>query len=396
MANYSIDTATGVITPDTSSLRDDVVAEWQAALGNNIVTTPDTPQGVMITAEALAREAVANNNAQLANQINPNIAGGVFLDAICALLGLERRAASSSVINQALLTGQPATLVPAGSQARSEDGNYWLLQANVQLDVFGRAYGIFSCAEVGPILCTPGQMSEVVDMVLGWESVTNISAAIPGLLEESDAELAERRRVTLARQTISTREAQLSGIMDIEGVTSAVFRENVANASAVVDGVTMVAHSVWACVDGGSDFDIAMSLLKNKTDGADWNGALSLPTVDPYSMQVYIVKFDRPTKLYPQVSVSVRQRDDQLNPLTQVPKAVVAWANGKMDGDPGLTIGTMVSPYEIAGAVNRQNPGYFVTNVLVSLAGVDYPGGLPVTLKQRAVITESAVTVVVV
>lgn len=392
---YSLDLQTGVITPDTSTMRDEVAAEWRTAFGANFVTAPDTPQGVMVTAEALAREAVANNNAQLANQINPDLAGGPFLDAICALMGIERRGATASVIPTVLLTGQPGVLVPSGAQARSVDGSIWTLRSNVLLASNGQATGAFVCTTTGPTGCQIGELSEVMDMVLGWEAVYNTSAALPGTLEESDAELRSRRRVTLARQGISTREAQLSGLMDIDGVTSAVFRENVTNATTNVDGISMVAHSVWACVDGGSDAEIAMSLLKNKTDGANWNGATVVPVTDPASGQVYNVKFDRPVYQYPSIRVYVRQGNSAINPITEIPRTVVLWAQGKMPGDPGLTIGTMVSAFEVAGAINFYNPGFFINRIEIWGNGVIYPSGYPITLLQRAIIEASAVQVYV-
>ncbi len=392
---YSLDLQTGVITPDTSTMRDEVAAEWKSAFGQNFVTEPDTPQGVMVTAEALAREAVANNNAQLANQINPDLAGGPFLDAICALMGMERRGATASVIPTVLLTGQPGVLVPSGAQARSIDGSIWTLRSNVLLAANGQGVGAFVCTTTGPIGCQIGEMSEVLDMVLGWEAVYNTSAALPGTNEESDAELRSRRRITLARQGISTREAQLSGLMDLDGVTSAVFRENVGNTSTIIDGIPMVPHSVWACIDGGTDADIAASLLKNKTDGAAWNGGTTVAVTDPASGQVYNVQFDRPTYQFPSIRVYVRQGNSSINPITEIPRTVVLWAQGKMPGDPGLTIGTNVSAFEVAGAINYYNPGFFINRVEIWGNGVLYPNGYPISLLQRAIIEQSAVQVFV-
>lgn len=90
MANYGYVTSTGVIVPDTSTTLDQVRSEYRAAFGDDLDTSAETPQGVLITAETESRDAVARNNADLANQINPNLAGGVFLDAIWQLTGGQR------------------------------------------------------------------------------------------------------------------------------------------------------------------------------------------------------------------------------------------------------------------------------------------------------------------
>src|SRR5262249_30052068 len=116
MANYQYLNETGTIVPDTSDLLNGVGNEFKGAFGADLSVTSDTPQGVLIAAETEARDAVVRNNAALANQINPNIAGGVFLDAIAALTGLTRDSAKrSSVLCD--LTGVAGTIIPAGSQA---------------------------------------------------------------------------------------------------------------------------------------------------------------------------------------------------------------------------------------------------------------------------------------
>ncbi len=87
---YDYIAETGVIMLETGVIQTEVQAEYQAAFGMDLNTAPNTPQGILITTEVLARTAVADNNAALANQINPNEAGGVFLDALLALTGAYR------------------------------------------------------------------------------------------------------------------------------------------------------------------------------------------------------------------------------------------------------------------------------------------------------------------
>ena len=83
--NYEYINPTGLIVPETSTLLLEVQNSFKDVFGSDLVVTPDTPQGVLITLLTLVRAAVVNNNAALANQINPNKAGGVFLDAILGL-----------------------------------------------------------------------------------------------------------------------------------------------------------------------------------------------------------------------------------------------------------------------------------------------------------------------
>ncbi|AXF52912.1 MAG: baseplate J-like protein [Bacteriophage sp.] len=397
MAIYSFDQNTGVVSPDTSDVLAEVTAEWKTAFGEDLVTTPDTPQGVLITQEALSRSQVAENNAQIANQFNPNTSGGIFLDALCAMIGeIERRPAMPSVIVDASIGGVAGTLIPSGSLARSQDGNLWATNYDVTLGSDGTALVRFVCTVTGPIACLPGDLFEPLTSILGWESVTNSNAAVLGVTEQSDAELQYLRRATLARKGISTRNAQQSNLNAIPDVTSSTFLENTSNITAIIDGVTMVPHSVWSCVDGGTNQEVAEALLRAKTAGAAWNGPVTVNVTDPNSGQVYPVKFQRPTYINPTIKVTVRQNGDPQNPATQIPINVAKWARGELPGDDGLKIGVSLNAFEISGAILYYNPRYFVTNVEISLGGVIQPVGIPAQIWNRVIIPESAVSVVLV
>lgn len=393
---YDYIVETGVIVPDTETLLTEVQDEWKEALGQDLIVTPDTPQGTLITSETLAREGVVSNNATLANQINPNIAGGVFLDAICAFLGLEREGATATRVPAVSLGGVPMTIIPAGTRARDETGAIFYSAGNVQLDGTGVATVDMIAEEAGPHTVPVGTLTEVLDQVLGWETITNTLPGLVGNLQQSDDSLRQLRRVTLARQGISTREAQLSAINDLPGVRSAVFRENYTDADATIDGIFLLKHSVWLCVDGGTDAAVAGALLENKTDGANWNGAEVVNVLDPASGQTYPVKFDRAERVPVFVRVTVRKGGSTADPNIIVKDAVVAYADGELPDEPGLTVGVSVSPFEIGGAVNLVQAGFIVTNVELSLTGdPPLPQTIPLTLKQRALIVREYVTVIV-
>lgn len=396
MADYKYILQSGTVVPDTADLQSEVEGEWKSAFGQDLQVTADTPQGVMITAEVAARAAVAENNAALANQINPNIAGGVFLDAICALLGLERATATRSLVRDVAITGQPSTPIPAGIRARTNGGDLFESVGAVVLDSLGNATVDFQSVDFGPVMAPANTLVNVVDSVLGWETVTNANAAVPGVLEQSDESLRDLRRRTLARQGISTVEAQVSDLNALDNVRSLQFRENTAPTTQVIDGITMVAHSVWACVDGGLDADIAASLLENKTNGAAWNGAVVVNVTEPASGQTYLVKFDRPSAVAILVRVTVRQGTSLAEPQDAVRDAVMSYVNGEIPDERGFVVGVDVSPFEIAGAVSYFLPGMYVSKVEVALApaGAWQTTELAIALDEIATTTLASITVV--
>lgn len=396
MADYLFNPQTGVVVPDTGDVQADVEGEWKGAFGQDLRVSADTPQGVLITAEVLARIGVAESNAALANQINPDLAGGVFLDAIAALLGLQRAPATRTAVPGAVLTGRPNTLIPQGVRARSAAGDLFATAGAVQIGPGGSVTVGLLSVEDGPVPAPAGSITTIVDPVLGWETVTNPIDGVPGTFQQSDASLRDLRRRTLALQGISTPEAIVSAVSALPNVRSLAFRENVAGTQQVVDGIVMAPHSVWVCVDGGQDDAIAAALLENKTAGAGWNGMTVVNIEEPYSMQTYAVRFQRPAEVQVLVRVTLRQGQSVVDPQQVVPAAVVAYANGQMDGERGFVVGGAVSPFELAGAVNRAAPGLFVSRVEVApvSTGVWQDSELPISLMQVARVQASSVTVV--
>lgn len=366
--SYQYIDSTGVIVADTADTLTTVQNEFKAAFGSDLIVTADTPQGVLITAEALARDAVIRNNADVANQINPNLAGGIFLDAICALTGVERIAATRSSVT-AQLTGVAATLIPAGSQAQTAAGDIFFSASDVTLDVNGEGSVTFYSQSYGPIACGVSELTQIVTGVLGWETITNWDAAVLGANLQSDVSLRAYRRNTLAQQGVSISEAITSALNAVDGVKSLSFRENTANTTATIDGISMVAKSVYACVDGGTDAAVAAALLANKTCGAAWNGSTTVSVVDEFSGQTYSVSFARPTEIDISVKVTIRSGTSLTDPETAVKNSIVAYANGEMGDESGFTVGNNVSPFELAGAVNQQNPSIFVKLVEISADG---------------------------
>lgn len=404
MGRYDYQVPTGVVIPDTATVIDEVNAEWRLAFGDDFNVAPETPQGVMISAEVAARTDFVKNNAALANQINPEIAGGVFLDAICALLGLERRAETKTRVANVSVFGQPLTVLPAAVRARTAGGDLFESVGTIQLDSSGVASVDFIALEGGAVPCGAGSLIQIVDAVLGWETVFNPESGILGTDGQSDESLRMLRRVTLAKQGISTVEGIVSDLYDTEGVRSLQFRENItatplAIPSIIFPGniVTLVPHSIWVCVDGGTDADIAATLLRNKTAGAGWNGDISVTVVDPSSEQEYEVLFDRSTPVPMLVKVTVRVGLATVDVQNVMRAAVLAYARGEIPGERGFVTGGGVSPFEIAGAAAPAAPGVFVVKVEVAPAstGVYQTAEYEVDLDQVATLEPSSITVVV-
>lgn len=384
----------GVIIPDTADIRAAVEDEFRAVFGQDLNLSPETPQGVLVTMEVENRDAVARNNAELANQINPDIAGGIFLDAIWALTGGSRIAASHSFLAGVIFTGVPRTIIPVGSQAESVDGERFETLRPLIIGQDGTTTGDMRAVNTGPVACGAGRLERVASSVLGWETVRNPADAVTGRASESDLAARRRRRQTLALNTVSLAEAITSALYNLDGVDSVSFRENVTNEPMTIDDITLAPHSVYVCVNGGDRDEIASALLKTKTLGAAWNGNEEVEVTEPASGQNYAVRFDRPEAVA--VFCRVTVRSGPVDAQNVIPDAIQAWAEGESEVDDGLTVGRDVSPFEIAAVVNLADPRLFVLRVELSTDGQEWSSDIiPVRINQIATLNRGAIRVIV-
>ena len=397
---------TGVIISDTSVIQTDVENEFQEAFGADLVISPNTPQGVLITAETAARVAVADNNAALANQINPNVAGGVFLDAIGALTGSFRSPATPSTVT-VTLTGVSGTTIPAGSQVSdSVYQNVFQTVASVTI-VDGSATVIMTSVLDGMIVAGANTLTQILTAVLGWETCNNPAAAVLGTTTESDEEFRNDLRVTLAAQGASTAQAIISAVNQVENVKSSKFLENIAPTTQTIEGVVMIGHSIYMCVDGGLPLSVAEAMQSKKSAGAAYNNGasgayggtnVSQDVIVPYSGQTITVLFDTPDIIQIGVAISVVVTQSVQDPTTAVQDAILNYANGLLSNQAGLVVGANVSPWELSGAVTSQYPGIYVQSLQIksSTLSIAYQyTEIAIAPWQKAVIQQSAIVVTV-
>ncbi|QQO63710.1 baseplate J/gp47 family protein [Providencia manganoxydans] len=395
MADYQYITSQGVIVPDTSTLRDDVESEYRSVFGQDLDVNPETPQGALITMEVENRDAVVRNNAELANQINPDLAGGIFLDAIWALMGGQRFDATHSFLSQVKFTGIAETIIPKGSQAATLNGDLFETTKTLIIGKDGSVTGDMRAIETGAVECGVGQLNKVASSVLGWETVHNPSNAVLGRDAESDLQSRRRRKQTLAKNTVSVGEAITSALYELEGVRSLAYRENYTDQPMMFDGITLVPHSIYVCVEGGDKEAIARSLLRTKTLGAAFNGSEEVEVLENISGQIYPVKFDRAKEIVLFCRVTVKKAT--VDAQTIIPSAVESWANGDIDGEGGLVVGRDVSPFEISAGINAVEPRLFITRVELSTDGKAWSSNnYEIKMNEVARLKRSAVQVVLV
>jgi len=247
MADYNYLDSTGVIVPDTSNVQAEVIEMFQTAFGTDLNTDPSTPQGVLISMFTTILTAMISNNAQLANQINPNLAGGVFLDAICSYTGLSRTPAASTTV-LATVTGVPGTVIPTSAIAVTSAGAQFNPIDPITIPVGNTSTtGLFQATIPGPTAVPIGSLTIIQSGPVGWEAVNNSVAGTVGGGAESDAALRLLRQQTLAFNSTSISESIISSLLASKVCTSVGFQENLSASPQTINGVAMLANSVYVC-----------------------------------------------------------------------------------------------------------------------------------------------------
>lgn len=396
-SNYQYITTSGTIIPDASEILETVQNEFKASLGNDLNLEPSTPQGRLIEAETLARIGVLENNATLANLINPDLSYGLFLDAICALFGVERIAGSSSRV-LASVQGTPGAVIPAKSRAKNALGTVWYLENTLTIPPSGTITSYFLSEELGAIPCPVGSLTTIIDAVLGWESITNNLPAEEGNVPESDASLKVRRRQNLfsGASLLQSIKARLNLVPNIR---SSFVYENYTSSPVEYQGITIQPHSIYVVADGGTDQDVAQAIFEVKSDGCGYTGDIEIQVKDSSYGIFYPVKFNRPEVINIDVEVIVNVGNNQGSTgdiATAVKEAILSYEAGEIGQVEGLNVGTDVSPFEISAAINIQVPDVFVSSVLISKTGESPTAAvIPININQVASIPEANITVTV-
>ncbi|MCK5607368.1 baseplate J/gp47 family protein, partial [Candidatus Pacearchaeota archaeon] len=252
MANV---TDTGITPTTLSEYQTLLRTAFKTAFGENIDVDAKSPQGQFIDNMALSMSQSDDAIISVGGVVNIFRAFKSQLEGLAALLGINKNEAESTIVI-VTLGGTPATIVTAGSRARSDAGDLYELDEDTQLDGGGIASATMSAIETGPIELLTGELTSVVDVVPGWETVVNPSDGVTGRDIESDSVYRQRYFTELFRNALSVLDAMNSVISEQDNVVEVVGYENDTDASIVVQNISIDPHSIAMVVEGGLDQDI--------------------------------------------------------------------------------------------------------------------------------------------
>jgi hypothetical protein len=349
-------------------------ADFTAAFGSGLVTSPTTPQGQIIASDAAI---IGDANAQIAlaaSMVDPDQAEGAWQDAIGAIYFLQRIAAAGSVKTVTCI-GAVNTPIPVGALIQDPSGYLWALTGALNLGSMGQAVGTFQCTTTGPIAWPGSTPCTIYTQVNGWDQATSALAAAEGNLVESRAAFENRRRQSVAINSHGSPPTILGLVLDVANVLSAYVIDNPTNAPVNVGSTAYAvpAHSILVSVYGGLASAVALAIWTGKDAGCGYAGNTSYTIADPSypigSQPQYTVTWLVPTPNPVYFAVTI-QNNASLPPniVALVQSAVLETFNGTDEaGSVPAGIGLTISGSRYTPQINLISAAVNIVSINVGI-----------------------------
>lgn len=310
--------------------------------GADVNLDPTLPIGLLI--QELTNDALEVQDVQvlLYNGLyDPNKAPDVWLDAICAWLGLVRKPATQSEVT-CQITGLSGTVIPANSQILNTNGDIFYNPTSITIGAGGTATATFLSQAFGAIPCDAGTLTRIVQQISGWDTVNNSNNGILGAPKQTDTSLRNTRRNALAINASGSYQSIISACAANENITSFLLEENYSSASVTKRGVLLQPHTIYLSIYGTiTDEEVGAILSQKMSDGCGMQGNTTVTYTDPaYSWVNIDYKFQRAVDTPVQINISaVNSLSYPVDIVDQIKSAVLANFNGEVEGLPAYGIG---------------------------------------------------------
>lgn len=286
----------GQLTPQgyIAERLDAILMRMEAGLrriyGEDIDLSPDSPDGQAVGLFAQGLADINELGGAIYRAMDPDYAGGKWLEQRVAYSGLKRRGARYSRMPSVILQGTPHRTIPAGAVVSDPQRVRWQLISDVVLNDAGSGRGDFQSEERGSFANPIGVTLKIETIVNGWDSATTFTAAEPGEAEELDPELRARGARSRARSAQNSAESIEAKISELPDVREVICLENWTD---VTDENGVPRKSINVIVDGGDDGAIAQVIFDNKTSGTGMRGDVEHVVIDRKRRERKVM-FDRP------------------------------------------------------------------------------------------------------
>lgn len=347
--------------------------------GPDINIAPESPDGQMI---GIFSQACADINEIISGvyaMSDPTKAVGVWLDIQLKYAGLTRNRQEYSYLNNVTVTAVNGTVIPLGYTVTDENGIEWQTTAAITVSGTTASVQLRSTA-YGPYSLTTGKELIPKTVILGVQSLYTTSDSVLGRYQESDESALMRFLRSYSINNLDDREGLEAALLAINDVRDAKVYENYTN---VTDTNGVAAHTVNPIVIGGTNADVANTIIKKKGLGCGLQGSISETVF--YQGMDRIVNFDRSEQVDISVKITVVRKSSAIDVDQDAIKNAIASNQFNIADD------------VVAGALycGTNSTNYKVKSITLSTSTLTDQLVIPIGLRQHGAIAATAVEVTV-
>ena len=365
---------------------------FQSALGSDLDLSEESPQGQIISVLAIRFAETDEALTSIANGFSAARAAGVAQEDLFSPLGVDRLGATRSTVTSTM-GGTAGVAIPVNSRVRTAAGDVFRATTAGTIAANGFVDIAMESVATGPVLATIAALTQIIDVLAGWETATNAAAATLGRNIENPADYRARYARSTMLNARTPRQAVVAALLDTTDVTDALVRENATNANVTVQGVAIAARSLYSVVDGGTDMDVARTLADYKTGGGPTTGAttVNLAVLDADGADTgstVPISFSRVSDVAITVTIPITLGSQfPSDGTTRIIEGVVAYVAGLGISDPVDSTRILVPTLAV--------PGHMVGTVVIAESGGnrDLTDRTAVLLNEQLTLAATDVTV---
>lgn len=355
-------TQNGYTIKNLSDWRTDVVDLFLAAFGQALVTSDDTPQGILITRIAELLYNCDLDGLNVYNQMNVTTASGVFLDFLGSNRGVFRKSGTPQTLI-CLLTVSTNTTFLDTQNIMTSDGIYQYTHPTINLlTVDDQNYipGVSNILTLtlsgsGDPAVTVGDTLQTVDYI---PSITNILVNTVTSGKEPETDVDYRLRLLSQRYGyIGTLNYILMALREVDGVETVGYLEN--DTANYDNNIQVPAYSTEFLVSVSSDApsnvndEIAYTILDSKAgiNATPTYGNTTVTVLYPRTgliQQPRTIHYSRPTNILINVNIELSAKENNLVSIADK----TTWIYNITNYINNLEIGQDISYSTIFGIVN--------------------------------------------
>ena len=382
--------ATGIHAPTFPAIQAFLQGQYQAIYGADIVLDNSTQDGQLIAILALALSDTNAACIAVYNSYSPSTSQGVGLSSMVKINGMTRQLPTNSTAALDIV-GVAGTVISNGI-VQDTPGNDWALPRSVTIPPTGLITVTATCQTLGDVGASPGDISRIKTVTLGWQTANNTLPATPGAPVETDALLRIRQSHSTALPALTVLDGITGAVLQLAGVQACKQYENDTNTDYSVTapplGVgPLPPHSIAMVVSGGDAIEICQTILLKKTPGCFTYGNVRESVADIYGLAHDIGFFiPAPVAVGLQITLTAKQGYSTVV-ATAISQAVADYINALGSGESviysklwlpanlcdatGVPTGT-TNTYDITAMIIGAPPsntsvGYAAANITISI-----------------------------